>query len=383
MSVLVEAPDFTGVDREIVGLEAIGTPRLGFGLSPCRGVYHRPSGSWPRVAFLATHYNLDFSEHYLGPHLARRGFGFLGWNTRYCGREAYFLLDRALLDIGVAVTWLREQGAEIVVLLGNSGGGSLMAAYQAQCDQPVIRAPYGTELADGLDDLPGGELYVSVAAHPGRPEVLTSWMDPAVVDERDPLRTDPALDMYNPVNGPPYGPDFIARYREGQRARNRRITDWAKAELDSVRSAGYPDGVFTLQRTWADLRFVDPMIDPSERPTPACYRGDPETTNRGVDGLGTLNTLSTWLSMWSLEESQCRSSEHLSAIDLPALIVQPTMDCGVFPSDARTIHDGLGSSDKRLVEMPGDHYFRGIAGTPRADVAQLISDWVRARIDDP
>ncbi len=380
---LAEAPDYTGIDRDIVGLEAPGAPRFGFGLSPCRGVYHRPAGATPRIAFVATHYNLDFGEHYLGPHLARRGFGFLGWNTRYCGREAHFLLDRALVDVGVAVDWLREHGAEVVVLLGNSGGGSLMAAYQAQSAQPVIRPPYGMELAPGLDDLAPGDLYVSVAAHPGRPEVLTGWMDPAVVDERDPLRSDPDLDMYDPRHGPPYAPEFVARYREAQRARNRRITGWAEAELERVLAAGRSDGVFTLQRTWADLRFLDPALDPSDRPTPACYRGDPETTNRGVDGLGTLNTLRTWLSMWSLDESQCRSAEHLGAIAVPALVVQATMDSGVFPSDARAILDGLAAGDKRLVDMPGDHYFRGVAGTPRGDVAELISEWVSERVGDP
>jgi hypothetical protein len=383
VSALVENPDYTGVDRDIVGLEAPAAPRYGYGLSPCRGVYHRPAGRTPRVAFVAAHYNLDFGEHYLGPHLARRGFGFLGWNTRYCGREAYFLIDRAIVDIGVAVRWLRAHGVEVVVILGNSGGGSLMAAYQAQTAAPVIRAPYGMELAEGLDDLPGAQLYVSVAAHPGRPEVLTNWMDPAVVDERDPLRTDPELDMYDPSNGPPFSPEFVVRYREAQRARNHRITAWAKDELERVLAAGYSDGVFTLQRTWADLRFVDPALDPSDRPTPACYRGDPKTTNRGVDGLGTLNTLRTWLSMWSLEESQCRAPEHLGAIDVPALVVQPTMDAGVFPSDARAIFDGLASTDKRLVDMPGDHYFRGVPGTPRADVAELIGEWVRERAGDP
>lgn len=117
MTECVEPPDYTGVDRDIVGVEAPGVPRFGFGLSPCRGVYHRPGGHTPRIAFVATHHNLDFGEHYLGPHLARRGFGFLGWNTRYCGREAHFLADRAIVDIGVAVRWLRDNGAEVVVIL--------------------------------------------------------------------------------------------------------------------------------------------------------------------------------------------------------------------------------------------------------------------------
>jgi hypothetical protein len=375
-----EPRDFSGIEREIVGLEAPGARRSGWGMSPCRGVYHRPAGDpSPRVAFIAAHYNIDFSEHYLAEHLARRGHGFLGWNTRFCGAEAYFLLDRALVDIGRGVAWLRERGAEVVVALGNSGGGSLMAAYLAQATRPVVRAPYGTKLAATVDELPRADLYISLAAHAGRPEILTSWLDPAVLDESDPVPSDPELDMYEPANGPPYEPAFVQRYRAAQSTRNRAITAWAKRELERVRAAGFSDRLFALQRTWADLRFVDPAIDPSDRPTPACYQGDPRKANRGVAGLATSNTLRTWLSMWSLDDSQCRAGEHLAAIELPTLVVQATMDVGVFPSDCRAIFDGLATSDKRLVEMAGDHYFRGAPGTPRADVAQLIGEWVAAR----
>ncbi len=373
-----ERLDLDGVERELVALSGPEMPRMGWGSHPCQGVYYRSAGTRPRVAFIAAHYNIDFSEHYLADHLARRGFGFLGWNTRFRGMEAFFLLDRALLDIGLGVRWLRESGVEAVVLLGNSGGGSLIAAYQAQAQRPVIRPALGMPLADGLDDLASGDLYVSVAAHPGRPEVLTNWLDPALPEESDPVGTDPALDMYSEENGPPYSADFVERYRAAQRARNERITDWAKQELERVQAAGHFDRLFTVHRTWADLRFLDGALDPSDRPTPACYLGDPRFANRGVLGIGMLNSLRSWLSMWSLSESQCNSEEHLAAISLPSLIVQPTMDTGVFPSDARAIHNGLAATDKQLVELPGDHYFRGVEGA-RTQVADLLAAWVTER----
>lgn len=367
-----------GVESEIVEIEAPELPRTGWGMAPARGVYYRPAGRWPKTAFIVAHYNLDFSRHYLAELLARRGYGLLGWNTRFCGRDAVFVLDRALADVGLAVRWLRERGAELVVLLGNSGGGSLLAAYQAQSRHAFVRPPYGMGLATGMDELPPGDLYVSVAAHPGRPEVLTGWLDPAVVDELDPLATDPALDMYNVQNGPPYSPEFVSRYRKAQSARNDRVTSWCKRELGRLNGAGHSDRLFTLHRTWADLRFVDPTLDPSERPTPACYRGDPMRANRGIDGIGSVSSLRTWLSMWSLEESQCRSAESLRLIDDPALVIQASADTGVFPSDARAIFESLGSRDKQFVTMPGDHYFRG-PGSPRGDLAELIDSWVQAR----
>ena len=144
------------------------------------------------------------------------------------------------------------------MILGNSGGGSLMAAYQAEA----------------VCEARAGELYVSVNSHQGRPDVLTTWMDPAVVDETDVLATDPELDMFNPDNGPPYSDDFIARYRQAQRDRNDRITAWAEAELARLEESGIRDRVFVVNRQWADLRFLDLTIDPSDRAV-GCYFGDP------------------------------------------------------------------------------------------------------------
>ena len=344
-----------------------------------RGAYHSPTGTpEPRTAFIAVHYNLDFADHYLGPLLAARGYGFLGWNTRFCGAEHLFRLDRALVDIGHGVRWLRAHGAETVVLVGNSGGGSLMAAYLAQSRRPVIRPARDATLHDGIEALPGAELYLSVAAHPGRPQVLTNWLDPSVLDERDPTATDPTLDMYDPANGPPYGEEFVNRYRSAQHARNERITEWCRSELERLRESGHRDRLFTVDHTWADLRFVDPTIDPSDRPTPACYRGDPARANRGVDGIGRVNTLRSWLAMWSLAEAQCRSAEYLGQIDAPALVIQATGDSGVFPSDARAIHGGLAGPDKALLELPGDHYFRGVPNG-RDALADVIAAWVTER----
>ncbi len=216
-----------------------------------------------------------------------------------------------------------------------------------------------------MNKLTKADLYISLNAHPGRPEVLTAWMDGSVTDENDPTKTDASLDPFNPDNGPPYSQEFIARYRAAQKARNQRITDWAKIELKRLNDAGIPDRIFPLFRTWADLRFMDPAIDPSDRPCPGCYRGDPKIANRAPSGIGRANTLKTWLSMWSLETSQCRGEAHLRTIELPSLVIQSTGDMGVFPSDAYLIFNALGSKGQIARDAERRALFRGCAGVPR------------------
>ncbi len=366
----------TEIVREFVGLPSPIVGRAGAGGHPCQGIYHRPAGIRPATAFIATHYNVDFSEHYLASYLAERGFGFLGWNTRFRGSEAHFLLDHALAEIGVGVRWLREEaGVDKIVLLGNSGGGSLMSAYQSQAVEPNVRPVPGMRPVPAIESLPPCDLLVALAAHSGRPEVLTNWLDPSVTDETDPLSADPALDPFNPDNGPPFSAEFQARYRMAQRDRNERITDWVLGQLDALATTRARDRLFIVPRSWADLRMIDPAIEPSDRRPNWCYLGDPLKANYGVFGVGTVSTLRSWLSMWSLRTSQCIAAPHLARIRLPSLVIHATADACVYDSDARALYDALAAPDKRLEFIDADHYLREPDGA-RTQAADLIADWV-------
>ncbi len=369
----------TEIVREFIGLPSPVAGRAGAGGHPCQGIYHRPAGRRPTTAFIATHYNVDFSEHYLASLMAERGFGFLGWNTRFRGNEPHFLLDHALAEIGVGVRWLREHAAvERVVLLGNSGGGSLMAAYQSQAVEPNVRPAAGMRPLAAIGELPPGDAFIALAAHSGRPEVLTAWLDPSVTDENDPVSADPGLDPFNPRNGPPYTEDFQRRYRAAQRDRNERITDWAIAQLDALSRTRARDRLFTVFRSWADLRMIDPSIEPSGRRPNWCYLGDPQRANYGVFGVGTVSTLRSWLSMWSLRISQCIAAPHLARITVPSLVVHASADACVYESDARALCQALAAPDKTLEFIKADHYLQEPEGA-RDQAADLIAAWVTAR----
>ena len=328
---------------------------------------------------IATHYQIDFSEHYLADYMATRGIGFLGWNTRYRGFESSFLLDHALVDIGVGVRWLREvQGVETVVLLGNSGGGSLMAAYQAQAVDPHVTPLEGMRPAAGLNDLPPADGLRGQRRAPGSAG-RADGVDGRIGRRRkrpDRKRSRRST-CSTSATGRPIRTDFVDRYRSAQIARNHAITDWAETELKRVHAAGFSDRPFTVMRTWADPRMVDPTLEPTKRPANLCYAGVPVKANRSAHGIAAACTLRNWIGMWSLRHAQTRAEPHLARINCPALVINAEQDTGVYPSDAQRIYDALASTDKTQCAIDTDHYFT----TPgaRSEQADTIAKWIAKR----
>src|SRR5688572_1794691 len=204
----------------------------------------------PKVGVVVMHPRVDFSHHYAIPRLLSAGFGVLAANTRHAGNDTRAEHEEMVLDVGACVRHLREErGADKVVLLGNCGGASLAAYYQAQAALPpaarIVRSPGGAPTHFEGAALPPADAVVYVAPHPGQGKLLEGSIDPSVIDERDPLAADPELDMYDPRNGfrePPawseYGGEFLARYRAGQRARVERLDALARAQLARIADAG-------------------------------------------------------------------------------------------------------------------------------------------------
>lgn len=331
-----------------------------------------------RTVVVIVHPSSNFLGHYLLAPLAAGGVDAVGLTTRYLGNDSTLIMENCVLDIGAAVGFLRERGYQHVVLLGNSGGGGLTALYQSQAESASItHTPAGDPPDLTEATLPSADALVEVMAHPGRALVYADWLDPAILDERDPFHRDPELDLFDERNQPPYPAEFLRRYRAAQLARNRRITTWVRDTLRDIskRHGEHADLPFLVHGTTADPRFLDVTIDPSDR-EPGTLWGPVEQANLMPASLGHYTSLRSWLSQWSVDDSNCHGPRHLARTSVPTLVVYGTADQVCFPSYATAMYDAVPHDRKKLTAIVGGtHYLQGQT-RHIADLADTVLGWL-------
>ena len=321
-----------------------------------RGVLWTPPVGTPfKTAVILSHPRGDFGVHYACPLLAAAGYAVLGFGTRYMNNDTDCLHEACITDVQTAHDEMIRRGAEAVVLLGNSGGGSLMAMANAEVG-----------IGDG---------WIGMAAHPGEGVFMLQVIDPSVADEHDPFSTVPELDMYHPDNGwrpwpepCSYDPAWVETYRSAQVARVARIDAIAKAsiadsshvipELRAIDKSADPArwselrrrAVFTkyltIYRTLADPAYLDLSIDPDDRPMGSLFAfPDPFDANYGRGGLARTMTARGWLSTWSGLSSGAKLADTMPQVTVPTLLIHPTADTEIRIWQAKEIVDAAGADD--------------------------------------
>ncbi|MGH7879420.1 MAG: alpha/beta hydrolase, partial [Candidatus Binataceae bacterium] len=385
-----------------------------------RGLLYQPPRGVPRTVVIVAHPRADMAQHYSIPYWVEAGFAAFALNTRYLNNDSTMLHENLLLDVAAALRYLRDEaGFAQIVMLGNSGGGSLFAYYDAEARKPAgarVAAPPGGGPPDlNQFEFPLADGFIILAAHPGQGKILTGMLDPAVVDESDPFATDPAFDMYDQRNGfapPPavshYLPDWLAHYRAAQVARVARLDAIARRHLEesgvartATRAADFAQAppelrnfmrrrqmaprIMIVYRTLANPNYHDLTLEPSERVLGSIFAARPDLFNYHAVGLSRVITPEAWLSTWSGLSSFANLERNLPRVTVPTLLVGGMADQDIFPADVRAAYEQSGASDKRLEFIEGaDHFMRagGVKahlGDPRPRLMKLLTSWTRER----
>jgi pimeloyl-ACP methyl ester carboxylesterase len=380
--------------------------------TPSRGVLYARGRERTAVCF--SHPRADMSQHYAVPALLEAGYAAYGHQCRGLNNDVDCELEKTLLDLAAGMTHLKGAlGFEKLVLLGNSGGGSLMTFYQAQASARVserLRDTAAGETCDlNLVEMPKADGVVLLGVHPGGGVFMLDCIDPSVVDEHDRLSLDPALDMYNPANGfrePPesscYAPEFLSRYRAAQRARVARIdaiardfiaeqrrhkasmdrTDFANRSVDErnyVARRAVAGNCMVVYRTEANPAYLDLSLNSwkSTRAVGSLLSPRPDRLNYTFGGFAQCVTPRAWLSNWSGISSRASVIESIKSIYEPLLMISLTADNGCFPDGNKLQVDACPSSDKSMEFVAADHYARPLS--EREKCLTMITNWLVAR----
>jgi pimeloyl-ACP methyl ester carboxylesterase len=383
------------------------------------GLLYRPVGGGARVGVHLLHPRTDQSRNYNVPPLVAAGCTVLARGGRSVNNDSDTVHEELLLDVAAGVTRLRDEGCDRVVLLGNSGGAPLAAFYQATAETPPAERrepnPSLTRVDLRTATLPPADALVSVGGHLGEGITLGRMIDASVVDESDPLSTEPAFDIYDPANGfrlpiqqTRYEPEFVEIVRAAQLARVGRIDSIARAALDAAESAragleGMADPVdaparllverraesrryLVVHRTLADPAFVDVTIEPDDRVAGFDAHPRPDLQNQRQAGFAHLLSPRAWLSTWSAVSSHADTVACVARISVPTLVVHYAGDIFCRLGDAQRLADACGAVDKQFtVVRRADHYGReiradGTFGDRTTEGTRAVVDWLTPRV---
>ena len=183
-----------------------------------------------QTGILVMHSDADYFGFIPCPELAKRGFYVMAANVH----ESKSPLERKIEEVGFYLDKLREvPGIRKVILLGHSGGATLMSCYQAvaengpeifRTDAMIVKMPEIRKLtpADGV-------MFLDSNFGNGVMNILS--IDPMVTDEHSSKNLDPRFDLFDPANGydpagAHYTKEFAAKYNRAQEERFARVREY-------------------------------------------------------------------------------------------------------------------------------------------------------------
>ena len=176
-----------------------------------------------QTAIVVMHSHQDYMNFVANSELAARGYTVLATTP---GEDDK--IESKLLRVKACVDYLRNRDdIKDVVLLGHSGGATIMTAYQllAENGREVLSGKLYPDYSHRIDSLPKADGIMLLDANPGLSTILLNSIDPNVSDESTGY-----------VQDIKYTYDDAKAYMQGQQERYALLVDKAEERLDSIKA---------------------------------------------------------------------------------------------------------------------------------------------------
>ena len=201
-------------------------------------------GDKAKICIILMHAESNYFEFHPALALSERGYRVLVANNSDPTKP----LDHGIEDLAAAVKWAKEYpGVEKLVLLGHSGGATLVSAYESIAENG-LQIFQGPEKIIAISDVGwcvAADAVMFLDSNLGNGCMSLLSLDPAIIDERNGQLRDPELDMFLPANGfdPEgchYSESFIRKFLEAQSDRMERLIRHCQERVDRIdRGKGY------------------------------------------------------------------------------------------------------------------------------------------------
>lgn len=194
-----------------------------------------------KIAVLVMHSDEDYLTFPTAPELARRGITTLCANVM--NKEGILFTQNQKLEcVRDSINYLRSRkNIEKIILMGHSGGASLLTAYQciAENGKDVFAGKEKLFPWTAKEDYPAADGLMLLDANWGNAVMQLFSLDPAVTDETSGKNLDPSIDLFNPDNGfhpegSSFSSEFIRKYQTAQGQRNMRLVNAALERLKKI-----------------------------------------------------------------------------------------------------------------------------------------------------
>ncbi|MGL6200295.1 MAG: alpha/beta hydrolase family protein [Lachnospiraceae bacterium] len=235
-----------------------------------------------RIAILVMHSDEDYLTFPTGSEMAGRGYTVLCANVMNKEAIVYSQTEK-MQCVKLAVQYLRNLPyVEKLLLIGHSGGGTLMSAYQAIAENgaKVFQGQEKITPYSGEEGFPPADGILLLDSNWGNAAMQLFSLDPAVGDEHSGMYINEELNLFNQENGfcpegSAYSQAFIHKFQKAQSKRNCFLIDYALNRLLMIQNGrgnycddepmiipGSAQGFFNNKLYAQDIRLMSHTREP-------------------------------------------------------------------------------------------------------------------------